>query len=274
LEYWTYSKQQKIQAMSEEVEKSVTAVAKVPVTYGVAKYNEFKDFDNIALFSEYAQELLKAGFGNHTTKQGIMASMLWAKDHNFPIMDCIAHLTNIQGKVGADAHLIKAMIQRASIIDELVYDYRPVYQYQFKDTVYSQEDIDAYPDRFYICFTMKQVADAANDESKTGIPVLRSQVIDYETKIKFIRWMQLPNGEWYERIEYGIYKWSDAAMADLTGKDNWKKRPKVMIYWRAYTQGARRIADDLLLGVYEKTELMDAANIEYKTEDVDYLNVD
>lgn len=71
-------------------------------------------------------------------------------------------------------------------------------------------------------------------------------LIDYETVIVFIR----------DGIEERVkYKYTDAANLGLTGKDNWKKQPGIMMYWRCFSKGANRVCPDLISGMYNTEEL-------------------
>lgn len=52
-----------------------------------------------------------------------------------------------------------------------------------------------------------------------------------------------------------VFTIEDARQAGLTGKDNWKKYPKEMLYWRCVAKGLRRIAPDAVMGLYTPEEL-------------------
>jgi len=54
----------------------------------------------------------------------------------------------------------------------------------------------------------------------------------------------LPNGDTRE-VQF-TFTWQDAERAKLTGKDNWKKYPGPMLYWRAVTQLVRIYFPDCL----------------------------
>lgn len=70
--------------------------------------------------------------------------------------------------------------------------------------------------------------------------------IDYETIIRFYR----------DGIEEDVkYTYKDASLMQLTSKDNWKKQPGVMMYWRCFSKGANRICPDLIGGLYTTEEL-------------------
>ena len=51
------------------------------------------------------------------------------------------------------------------------------------------------------------------------------------------------------------YSYSEAQSADLFTKDTYKKYARVMIGHRAFIFGARDIANDILMGCMETTEL-------------------
>jgi len=62
--------------------------------------------------------------------------------------------------------------------------------------------------------------------------------------------------------EYTYTKyWAEAKKADLTDKDNWKKMPRLMLRARAITEALRLYAADIILGMYETTEIADPNNI-------------
>jgi hypothetical protein len=74
----------------------------------------------------------------------------------------------------------------------------------------------------------------------------KGEIIDYRTIIRFYR----------GRIEEDVkYLYSDAQKLGLTSKDNWKKQPAIMMYWRCFSKGANRVAADLINGLYTTEEL-------------------
>lgn len=62
--------------------------------------------------------------------------------------------------------------------------------------------------------------------------------------------------------EYTYTKyWQEAVKAELTTKDNWKRMPRQMLRARAITEALRLYAADILLGMYESTEIGDDKGI-------------
>lgn len=88
--------------------------------------------------------------------------------------------------------------------------------------------------------------------------------VDAETVIRFYRKEPTLNMVIEEDISY---KWSEAAEAGLTSKETWKAYKKTLLWNRCAAFGARRIAPDVLTGVYETTEMLDVENKTYKLSD-------
>jgi hypothetical protein len=56
----------------------------------------------------------------------------------------------------------------------------------------------------------------------------------------------------------------DAKAAGLAGKDNWKKYPRDMYYWRAVAKGVRRIAPEAVMGLYTPDEISEGKYIDVR----------
>lgn len=76
--------------------------------------------------------------------------------------------------------------------------------------------------------------------------------IDRRTTIKFYR-----DG----MEEKCSFTWRDAEKQELTGKNNWVRMPKEMLYARCLAKGSNRIGADLLLGLYTTEEMVDVLNV-------------
>lgn len=68
---------------------------------------------------------------------------------------------------------------------------------------------------------------------------------------------RITNGEVVEEMSF-TYTIEMAKRAGLTGKDNWKKYPEAMLFWRAAAQLARVFFSDVLIGFYTPEELDDS----------------
>jgi len=98
---------------------------------------------------------------------------------------------------------------------------------------------------------------------KDGRPVKK---YDRATVIEITRGedVKSPSGKLLDSMvsKYTYTKyWADAIKAELTTKDNWKRMPRQMLRARAITEALRLYAPDILLGIYETTELADPKDI-------------
>lgn len=75
-----------------------------------------------------------------------------------------------------------------------------------------------------------------------------AKILDIRTTIEFYRG---------DKTEICSFSWKEASDMGLTGKDNWKKMAKFMLWARCLSKGANRIGADHLLGLYCVEELYD-----------------
>lgn len=73
-----------------------------------------------------------------------------------------------------------------------------------------------------------------------------------------IQFFKLWQGKWQKSGIPVEYTYKDATIAGLTGKDNWKKHRKQMLFWRAFSIGARQYCSDAIHGAYTHDELLEA----------------
>ena len=77
-----------------------------------------------------------------------------------------------------------------------------------------------------------------------------NKVVDYRTTIRFTQ-----KSRFGDIVREDVsFIWKDATNMDLTSKDNWKRMPKIMLWSRCMSLGARRAAPAAMLGMYETAE--------------------
>lgn len=101
------------------------------------------------------------------------------------------------------------------------------------------------------------------------------KVVDAETVIRFYIPLDRPIGGNYYLEEDVKFTWSMATAMELTTKSNWIKMKQIMLWNRCLSIGARRVAADAIMGLYETTELLDSLNKNYNLSEegeVEILN--
>ena len=232
-----------------------------------------------------------------------------AQDLQLPFTTCIEHIHVINGKTGIDVHIIKSLLSRAGVVWKCTKDYTPQYQYTDGNTIYletqlpdycvkcrtAKEAVDVtkddtvgiYPVQWFTdlkgnvynefqvsekCVKAINKAHALKLAGEGKFPVIRipAQPIDYVTEYEFKRYRMI-NGKEREITAISHYSFSEAQNAELFSKDTYKKYARIMIGHRAFVLGARDIANDVLMGCMETTELKVVENA--PITDVDFVEV-
>lgn len=110
-----------------------------------------------------------------------------------------------------------------------------------------------------------------------GVPTLqasgmKAKAIKAGGQFKTVEWtdevccIKATRPGWAES-EVVTYTIDDAKLQGLTGKDNWKRMPKQMLYARAVTMAIRNLFADVVEGVYGTEEMLDSCNIDFKMDE-------
>ena len=93
---------------------------------------------------------------------------------------------------------------------------------------------------------------AANGQTMLSLAMSRGVTFKVEEETHETCTILFKRGNMEYRSTFTV---EDAKRAGLTGKDNWKKWPSEMLYWRTVAKGVRRIAPDAVMGLYTPDEL-------------------
>jgi len=239
-----------------------------------------------------------------------LAVLMRAQDLNLPFSSCIEHIHVINGKTGVDVHIVKSLLSRAGVTWECTKDYTPQYQYTDGNTIYKEtqlpqycvkcrtakeaeektndEVIGVYPLRYYQdlkgnVFNEFEISDkcaiainkvqamAFAKEGKYPIVRIPAQPIDFVTEYEFTRYFMI-NGKERTRKCKSHFSYTEAAQAELLSKDNYTKYTRLMIDVRAFTLGARDIADDVIMGVMETSEIKIIEDVPIVDTDFEEVN--
>ena len=289
---------------------ALTTTRHITSTPGLSAINLF-DEKQLAAAENFLTRIMRSEKGGIKSLNDGLAIMMRAQDLQLPFSTCIEHIHVINGKTGVDVHIVKALLSRVGVTWECTKDYAPQYQYTDGDNVYNEtqlpsycvkcrsakeaeaatteDTVGVYPLRWYadlkgnvynqfglndkciIALNKVQALRLAN-EGKYPVVRIAARPVDYVTEFKFTRY-RIINGK--ERIQTATshFSFTEAQTADLFTKDTYKKYPQIMINHRAFVLGARDIADDLIMGVLESTELKSIEGIELSPEDYTIVEV-
>ena len=264
------------------------------------------DEKQLAAAECYLKRVIATDKGGIKSVNEGLAILMRAQDLQLPFSSCIEHIHVINGKTGVDIHIIRSLLSRAGVTWECTKDYAPQYQYTDGNTIYNETQlpeycvrcrtpkeaeertkddyyVGVYPVRWYKdlkgniynelqindkCTLALNSVQALKMAAEGKFPIIRIPAIpiDYVTEYKFTR-RQMICGEKVITTCTSHFSYSEAKQAELLDKDNYKKYTRIMIGVRAFTLGGRDIADDVLMGVLETSELKIIANAPLDSDD-------
>jgi hypothetical protein len=213
--------------------------------------------ENLSSLLEFCDTILKSGLTNFKTVEAAATAILTGQELGLPPMATIHNIHIIQGKPALGINVYTALMIKNKILYQILEDYLPQYKYERRKLVSNA----------YVSFTPPTVytEDTKPLESELGTDKLVKSLspYSYKTKIRFVRTDLLLDGKPFEITH--SFSLEEAVQQELQEKENWKRMPKTMVRTRCLTSGARLIAPDLFMGVYELTEIYDTKNINYET---------
>lgn len=274
---------------------TTTSSSNVVVNTPINNFNVLNLFDEkqLAAAENFLKRVMTTDKGGIKNVNEGLAILMRAQDLNLPFSTCIEHIHVIQGKTGIDVHIIRSLLSRAGVTWECIKDYAPQYNYTDGNTIYAETQLPSYcikcrsskeaeektnddyvgvyPVKYYqdlngniynelqindkctIALNRVQAMQLAKDKK---FPILRINPIpvDYVTEYKFTRY-RIILGEKIKQECISHFSLNEAKQAELIDKENYKKYARIMVANRAFTLGAREIADDVLMGAFETTEL-------------------
>jgi hypothetical protein len=237
---------------SKESKEEVKEVKTIEVEATSEKLQTLKDVSLSKIETlptqELAQIILDSGLAPKALKtvQSIMIAMQMGKELGFKEITSLNYINVIDNKPTLSVHALSALIKNIGIEYQLKEDAVNVYA---DGTTSSINRYEYEPDGK----TFK-----LNTEGKR----IKINPNDVRTTITFIR-------KWNGIIlkDDISFTLKEAQAQGLSDKDNWKKMLKIMLRARALAIGARFVAPQVFMGLYETSEILDSRGIEYEMDE-------
>lgn len=214
---------------------------------------DYAKFDTPARMLALGEVLVKSALVPLKTPQDVMTALMTGKELGLPFVTSISQIYPINGRPTLGVHIQRAILLKNNIIIEKTEDAVQIYEFVKTD------------ENGKVITPVEILHKGPLSEQP---PSSAKKPIDVRTTYKFIREVRLPSGNFKEQTAYGSFSISEAKQAGLIDKDVWVKFWKRMLDARAFTIGAREIADDLLLGLLAPNELSTAFYVNEKGEEV------
>lgn len=206
---------------------------------------DYADFSTPARMLALGKVLAKSKLVPLKAPEDVVVALMTGKELGLPFVTSVSQIYPINGRPTLGVHIQKAILLKNGVVFEKIEDAKPIYQFATKDKK---------------LLGTGTIAEQPADSLKKRI--------DNRTKYKFTRQIKMANGKYKEMTAIGSFSLTEAAEAELTDKDVWTKYWRRMLDARAFTNGAREIADDLLLGIMTPNELDNDFYVNEKGEEV------
>lgn len=209
---------------------------------------DYTDFSTPARMLKLGEVLVKSSLVPLKKAEDVVTALMTGRELGLPFITSLSQIYPINGRPTLGVHIQKAILLKNGIVFSKTEDAVAIYEYA---KVINKKTI----------ILLEGILDEQPKESK-------KKLIGFRTTYHFSRELKRPSGKFIEVEAYGSFSTMEASTAELLDKDVWKKYYKRMLDARAFTNGAREIADDLLLGISTPNELSNDYYINDRDEEV------
>jgi len=243
----------KVHKVSPSLTPVVKNTAPVVLTSEELSTLDYADFNTPARMIKLAEVLVKSQLVPLTKPEDVVVALMTGKELGLPFITSLSQIYPINGRPTLGVHIQKAILLKNGITFKKTEDAIEIYQFAKK-----------IGDKFEVL--LEETVDKQPEGTK-------KKHIGFRTTYELSREILRPSGNYKEMTVYGSFSTMEAKTADLLDKDVWQKYYKRMLDARAFTIGAREIADDLLLGIYSPSELSDDYYVNKSGEEVHHATV-
>lgn len=264
--------QQEVASSSNEVKTDnitkTESKAKSKEDNKVAKLSEtelqtldYNDFSTPARMLALGSVLAKSQLVPLKNAEDVVVALMTGKELGLPFVTSVSQIYPINGRPTLGVHIQKGILIKNGILINKTEDAVPIYQFAAcdengKPKTTKNKDGNSIP---------IIVSTGTADEQP---PETLKREITKRTSYKFTRKIRMADNSYETMIVKSSFTLQEAIEAELTSKDVWQKYWRRMLDARAFTIGAREIADDLLLGMMSPSELSSNFYINEKGEEV------
>lgn len=264
----------------EEDKKGVDEVANQMLAHtnnasapSISSDNDFQFIEKLANQLENMQKIgevfIKGGLCPIKNVNDFVVAATNGMQLGLPLTTAVNNIFVVNSKPAIATHLMRAMLLKAGIVYEKIYDYEPMYAYyeavkgEGEELVAKKVTIPDSKNPGKVIEAPIQRGIGTIDKIKDlGFFIGRNEV-DRITQYVFKRKLRQADGSYQEVKAVSNFKMSDARIAGLLEKDNYRNYPARMLDARAFAIGGREIASDIIFGMYTIAELADSSDVPY-----------
>lgn len=227
--------------------------SRVPSTYLSTSVN--RPFDSSPLDSlntpaeiaNFAEKLVDASMCPYKTAQDATIALITGKELGLSLAATLGGVYPIEGRPSLGIHIKKGLLLQNQITFKKVKDFEDYFEFAIiKD---SKPSVIGYG----------YLSDLPEMQNRANGLEVKKKKIDIRTLYIFTRYFNTPKGVIRNTAE-GMFSYQMAVDAGLTERGTYQKYLRDMLANRAFGRGASEIADDLLHGMYNFSDLADLPN--------------
>lgn len=244
---------------SENVETKETEVVAVTVTTPISKEEtsalpqqvtkedlqalDYTDFSTPARMLALGEVLAKSSLVPLKTKENVFVALKTGQELGLPFITSVSQIYPINGRPTLGVHIQKALCLKNGVVYEKIEDAVEVFMFVKAD------------DNGKVILENNKpiiVGEGTLDEQP---PNTKKQKVDNRTTYEGTRAIKLADGTFKTITARGSFTLREAREAELLDKDVWIKYWRRMLDARAFSNLAKEIANDIILGIYTPNEL-------------------
>ena len=198
---------------------------------------DYDDFSTPGRMLALADVLVKGKMCPLKEPADVVIALMTGKELGVPFIASITQIYPINGTPTLGTHIQKGLALSNGIIYTRTRHYEARYMFV---------EVDEKGNPVLVNNKPVTVSTGFLEEQPVGT---KKKEIDRVTEYELTREMQLPSGKFVTIKQKGSFSLSEAKIADLLIKDNWKLYPKDMLDARAFDRAMSEIADDIKHGL-------------------------
>lgn len=242
---------------SSSVSKNKEVTVFKSLTPEKLKQLDYPDFNTPARMLALGEAIAGSKLCPLKTKEDVALAMMTGRELGLPMVVSLSQIYPIEGKPSLGTHLIRALILKAGIVFEKIEDAVPLYKFAKKN---EEGKLVVNANKEPIIVHVGLIDEQPKNTGKS--------VAGYRTTYEFTRQLKQPDGSYKELKAKGSFSTIEAAEADILKKPNWQNYWRRMLDARAFNNGAREIADDIISGLHTPDELGAVSYINERGEEI------
>lgn len=255
-------------------------------------------FEDTKSFLEFCTTLSSSKLCPLDKAEDVAIALMTGQAMGANVMASINNVYSINGRATVGIHLIEAVLRNAGVVTEILENYSPlyplyVYDYDDEGEKKLKDNKPIVLDVQYLFLNDIKERDMMYKEALLNADSYTPKILAslkpsyilkpaaYGTRIKLTRMLKQPDNSYKDMVVVSEFTTIDAAkifvkgVSILEAKDAWKHHPKELLYANTLRKGGKIIADDILLGLYETSEMLNISDINYDVDnDGNYVILD